>query len=220
MSKIKRFLRVGMVVVLTFIMSFVAGGCLVDREFRGRFIETEQWQLFRFNNDRSSYRIVRLNDPSLIVDGVLTIPSYVGNRRITGFGGIEQTLAESIHFRHGQDVNKIVIPAGVAIDVNFWGTDDRSSPRPGQNWHARYVELLCPTGELITFEATSLIECGQGRFPGCPVGRIRWIIPTGSRNLYLERIIATRRSPDAIRIYERWEFEAGLINDDLWCEKF
>ena len=198
MSKIKRFLRIGMVVVLTFIMSFVAGGCLVDREFRGRFIETEQWQLFRFNNDRSSYRIVRLNDQSLIVDGVLTIPSYVGNRRITGFGGVDQNDGRETIFnsRAREVLHKIIIPTRIVVSASFydgWWGQLGDIFQHDNRVIANYIELLCYTGEYVTF------AFGAHRYT--------FIIPNGTREVYIAGMVQRGFQPSGMTLIERSEWE-------------
>jgi len=89
-----------------------------DPAFEGRTFEVEGWTLFQFNRSNRAWsrevRLIGLNDPSLVVDGVLALPIRVGRHNIDG---ISAALAGN--FNPGPGVRKIVVPAELRVGGGF-----------------------------------------------------------------------------------------------------
>ena len=139
---LKLIITLGLIAILaTFTVMFT--GC-INHANEGRYFDVDGWTLFQFNRSNRPWsrrvNIVHLNNQSLVVDGVLTIPTRVGNHDIWGFGGGMRYPS----FYPGQGVTKIIVPKELNVNRSFWaGSSLEFLP------NLRYVEFLCDTFERI-----------------------------------------------------------------------
>jgi len=151
---------------------------------RGRVIERDDWRLWQFTYGSRNTTLLGLNDRSLIVDGVMTLPIRVGRRNIDGIGS-----ALGGAFNPGPGVDKIVIPVGLRVGSGLWSMSHSNRPR--------YIELLCDTFDNI------FLDGGGGRF-------FIIILPDGSTQNFYNRIRRFNRDPSAYTFIEKSQF--GGIN--------
>lgn len=177
----------------------IPSGC-PDRSQQGRTFEVDGWTLFQFNRSNTPrsrlVNLVSLDDPSLIENGVLTIPTRVGRHNINGFGAGGPYW---LRFNPGQGVEKIVVPAGISISHNFW--DMRryiQAPRT-----LPYIELLCDTFELINPLG------GGGHVP------FTIIIPDGSTQNLLDRFYELGTSTDRYTFIEKSLWQQTQIKENI-----
>jgi len=152
---------------------------------RGRVIERDDWRIWQFTYGSRHTTLLGLNDRSLIVDGVLTIPTRVGTRNIHGFGA---ALAGS--FNPGPGVRKIVVPAELRVGDGFWNM------RRISNVNVRYVEFLCNVFTNINMRGGSQFE--EYRFT--------IIIPDGSTQNFIDRFISPTTPQGWYTFYEKSYF--------------
>jgi len=95
------------------------------------------WTMRRFFvGGRTYINLERLNDPSLVINGILTIPQQLCNYKIDWIGF--HTMGFIIAPDHDAGLEKIIIPAGIRVGRSFiFGELARNAPT--------YVEFLCTT---------------------------------------------------------------------------
>jgi len=152
----KRILTIGLAIIMVFaVLAF--GGC---SEYSGREIEVDGWTLFRFTQSRK-VNIISANCESLVVDGVLYIPSRIGGHDIHGFGrwshapwpGMEHFFTMTKRGENGWpvqalEVRKIVLAKELSVGRLFWSGRGAWA---GAVENVRYIEFLCNTFERIDF---------------------------------------------------------------------
>jgi len=137
---------------LAFIMLFsllMFTGC---SEYSGREIEVDGWTLFRFRQS-GQVNIISANSESLVVDGVLYIPSRIGRYNIHGFGRWQPTgwyggIDHYFRISESLEVERVVLAAELHVGRYFWGDDWRYQ---GNVFRIAYIELLCKTFERVSF---------------------------------------------------------------------
>jgi len=183
-KKVKKFIVPLLVIILLFML--IGADMPIACHARGRVIERDDWRLWQFTYGSRHTTLLGLNDRSLIIDGVLTIPTRVGARNIHGFGA---ALAGS--FDPGPGVYKIVIPAELIVGGGVWGMYF-ISPRP----NVRYVELLCDIFDNIFLAGGGMLYT--------------IIIPDGSTQNFYNRIRSLNFDPSGFNFIEKSNF--GGIN--------
>jgi len=182
---IKRKFSVMLAVVLMFVMLMAVGcvdlaSCNENPRFGISIITTERWTLARYNNI-NRFNIVSADCETLVVDGVLKIPSMIAGHEIHGFGtqggtyyGGPMRTFFSINFN--LEIEKIVLAAELHIDNKFFGNAHSQNEIAGLD-NSPYIQLLATTFERI--QPLSLLW-------GYTI-----IIPTGSAENFINKIIRT-----------------------------
>ena len=206
MTKARKVAIVLLVAIL--ILAFNGAFLCPDRSRQGRTFEQDGWTLFRFNRSNQAWsrsvNLVSLNDPDLVVDGVLVIPERVGRHTIDGFGG---GAPDWPRIFLGQGVYKVVVPASVNVGAIFWemyifgGAPD-----------LRYVELLCSTFDnIVSFSGSTPWWKYHFHYSGNHIPRDNpklIIIPDGSTENFFKRMeeLELRILPTLINFVEKSNF--------------
>ena len=160
-KKIKTSLVLALTTVMLFSM-LVFSGC-----FNQPF-SVDGWEVWHAGDGEVA--LIRAQTSSHVIDGVMTIPTHVGQYRVARLGFLDinflEPLGTPVHFDVGPATTKIVIPAGIIVDGLFWSGG-------GGRANVRYVELLSKTAEEITLGT-------RGHTPQ----HRTVIIPNGTREFY------------------------------------
>jgi len=202
--KLVKTLVVFLVVSLLVISSSFFVACTRGGQ-RGRAFEVDGWNLWQFSRSRQ-INVVALMDDSLVVDGVLTIPTRVGRYNITSFGGTYYG------FVVGLEARKIVIPPEIVVNFTFWMmSSGRWEDRPsgvGRDQiphNVRYVELLCESfeniNELGSWAVSSLVSNDGSIIYLSDAGTV--IIPNGSSRNFSVKLISLNLSPERFNFIEK-----------------
>ena len=87
----KKIIKKVAIITLAITMLVMMSGYVAcpNRSVQGRYFDVGGWTLFQYNRSDEVWSrqvtIVRLNDPSLVEDGVLTIPTQIGGHDIYAF---------------------------------------------------------------------------------------------------------------------------------------
>jgi len=190
-NKLKRIVLVLLAIVFVFAASGYVTMC-PDRSREGNYFDVDGWTLFQFNRSSQPWsrrvNIRGLVDNTLVVDGVLTIPTRIGRHDIFGF---------DFFFNPGFYTEKIVVPIGITIDANFWSMT--------QVLHITermpHVEFLCNTFESIMVTPNS----PWWRYPLVYHSRFI-IIPDGSTQNFISRMESLGSNPRTINFIEKSTF--------------
>jgi len=169
MKKLKKILFLSMTLVVC-LPAFVFGACDPDRDI---WVVDEQWNYYRLRRGRDGVALVHLNDESLIVDGVLTIPTTLGRYNVVALRGRDPGnpwAAMSTPFCAGS-ANKIIIPEGIAVRGLFWS--DRTP---------LVIEFLAEVPDERSYFTRGLSSWGDF------TGKRTMVVPDGSRAAYIARI--------------------------------
>ena len=173
-GKFLKGLCVGLVLMMS---SFVFVGC--GEHTFGREIEVDGWTLFSPTFTRNVY-ILSANCESLVVDGVLHIPSRIGRHNIHGFGRMTHSSlwggGDRI-FRIDAEVSveKIVLARELYVDRFFW---EHSNIRD-----IKYIEF-----QSRTFERVVRLGYINSNFV------TTLIIPDGSKQAFINKFGETSAS--------------------------
>jgi len=188
-------LKLSIIVLILFLCGaiFVVSGCRPQRE--DREFEIDGWTLFQFGNT-GNVHIVALHDESIVIDGVLTIPTQIGGYTIYSFGAIYGLWVT------GCEATKIVVPPEIRVNAAFWmmqgGPEgERVRPHMPPLTSVKYVKLMCGS-----FDNISDI-LGASRFV--------LIIPNGSSPVFEYKFITVNTPEGRYTIIEKEQWQQAKI---------
>jgi hypothetical protein len=175
-NHLKNYIRIAVVALFTasIMLCVVFGftGCSNGKRFK-----VDGWTLFQYNGHMKAWselkgqvNIISADDESLVVDGVLNIPSKIGKYTITGFGQPQYMVTGpswDFTINENLEVNHIVLAEELQVNELFFGGGINSVGR-----RVKYIEFLSDTFENIAefYKSTRI-----------------FIIPDGSTQNFIDR---------------------------------